>query len=109
MLSRSAGKGRAVAPVRPVHLGLGNFFRAHQCWYTEHAPDATDWGHAAFLGRSDSPIVGQLNTQQGLYTLVSRGGDEDRFEVIGSLSRVHAAADQDARGLTTSRSLSCRR
>ncbi len=43
-LSRTAGQGRAAAPVRLVHLGLGNFFRAHQCWYTEHAPDAADWG-----------------------------------------------------------------
>ena len=50
-LSRTAGTGRAAAPVRLVHLGLGNFFRAHQCWYTEHAPDAADWGIAAFTGR----------------------------------------------------------
>ena len=30
--------GRPAAPVRMVHLGLGNFTRAHQAWYTEHAP-----------------------------------------------------------------------
>lgn len=30
------------APVRHVHLGLGNFFRAHQAWYTAHAPDAAE-------------------------------------------------------------------
>ncbi len=95
-LSRSAGQGRAAAPVRLVHLGLGNFFRAHQCWYTEHAPDAAEWGIAGFLGRGDSPLVEQLNTQEGLYTLVSRGGDRDRFEVIGSLSRAHVAADHGA-------------
>ncbi|MFZ0120024.1 MAG: hypothetical protein WAN20_25505 [Pseudonocardiaceae bacterium] len=34
--------------MRIVHLGLGNFFRRHQCWYTEHAPDAANWGIAAF-------------------------------------------------------------
>ena len=50
-LSRAAGHGRPAAPVRIVHLGLGNFFRAHQAWYTEHAPDAADWGIAAFTGR----------------------------------------------------------
>ena len=43
--------GRPAAPVRIVHLGLGNFFRAHQAWYTEHAPDAAEWGIAAFTGR----------------------------------------------------------
>ena len=32
--------GRPAAPVRIAHLGPGNFFRAHQAWYTEHAPDA---------------------------------------------------------------------
>ena len=43
--------GRPAAPVRIAHLGPGNFFRAHQAWYTEHAPDAADWGIAAFAGR----------------------------------------------------------
>ena len=95
-LSRAAGQGRAAAPVRLVHLGLGNFFRAHQCWYTEHAPDAADWGFAAFTGRRRSPLVGELAEQEGLYTLVSRGGDADRFEVLGSLSRAHEATDSDA-------------
>lgn len=95
-LSRTAGQGRAAAPVRLVHLGLGNFFRAHQCWYTEHAGDAADWGYAAFTGRGSAPLVGELSEQQGLYTLVSRAADADRFEVLGSLSRAHAAAEQDA-------------
>ena len=40
------------APVRIVHLGLGNFFRAHAAWYTDRAPDADEWGIAAFTGRS---------------------------------------------------------
>ena len=39
-------------PVRLVHLGLGGFFRAHQAWYTGAAPDAEQWGIAAFTGRS---------------------------------------------------------
>jgi fructuronate reductase len=95
-LSRSAGPGRAAAPVRLLHLGLGNFFRAHPCWYTEHAADAARWGFAAFTGRSGSPLVGALNAQQGCYTLVSRGADADRFEVLGALSRAHPAADNDA-------------
>ena len=95
-LSRTAGQGRAAAPVRLVHLGVGNFFRAHPCWYTEHAPDAADWGFAAFTGRASAPMVGDLNEQQGLYTLVSRAADVDRFEVLSSLSRAHVAADQDA-------------
>jgi len=95
-LSRAAGHGRAAAPVRLLHLGLGNFFRAHQCWYTEHAPDAAEWGIAAFTGRDSSARVEALNRQQGLYTLVSRGRDRDRLELVSSLSHAHVAGDNDA-------------
>ena len=95
-LTRVAVPGRAAAPVRVVHLGLGNFVRAHQCWYTSHAPDAADWGIAAFTGTSSRPLVSWLNSQQGLYTLVTRAPDADQFEVLSSLSRAHAADEHDA-------------
>lgn len=74
-------------PIRIAHLGTGNFFRAHQAWYTEHASDASDWGIAAFAGRSGG-IVDELATQDGLYTLVVRAADGDHPEVISSLSAV---------------------
>ena len=64
--------GRAAPPVRLVHLGLGNFFRAHQAWYTDRAPDADDWGIAAFTGRC-AELADALTAQDGLYTLVTRG------------------------------------
>jgi fructuronate reductase len=95
LLSR-AGHGRPAAPVRLVHLGLGNFFRAHPAWYTDSAPDAEDWGIAAFTGRGDSPLLGQLAAQDGLYTLVARAADRDRFEVVSSLSRAHSSSDHEA-------------
>ena len=44
--------------------------------------------------RRSSPTT--LNAQDGLYTLVTRAGDGDRFEVVGSLARAHAAAEHDA-------------
>ena len=71
-LSRASGHGRPAAPVRIVHLGVGNFFRAHQAWYTEHAPDADQWGIAAFTGRS-AAMADALRPQDGLYTLITRG------------------------------------
>ena len=83
ILSRAAGHGRPAAPVRLVHLGLGNFFRAHQAWYTEHAPDAEQWGIAAFEGRG-SRLAQALAAQDGLYTLITRAAAGDRFDVIGS-------------------------
>lgn len=94
-LSRASGHGRPVAPVRIVHLGVGNFFRAHQAWYTEHAPDAAEWGIAAFTGRSPA-MADALRPQDGLYTLITRGTDGDSYEVISSLSAVHSSAEHEA-------------
>jgi fructuronate reductase len=94
-LSRAAGHGRPAAPVRLVHLGLGNFYRAHQAWYTDRVPDAGDWGYAAFTGRR-AELADALNAQEGLYTLITRAADGDRFEVLSSISRAHAGADHEA-------------
>jgi fructuronate reductase len=94
-LTRSAG----ALPVRHVHLGLGNFFRAHQAWYSTHAPDAVEWGIAAFTGRrtdrSDA-LAAALDAQGGLYTLVTRAADGDRFEVVSSLASIHLVDDHEA-------------
>lgn len=81
--------------MRIVHVGLGNFFRAHQAWYTDRAPDAAEWGIAAFTGRSPA-LADALTPQDGLYTLITRAADGDTFDVISSLTAVHAAADHDA-------------
>jgi fructuronate reductase len=81
--------------VRMVHLGLGNFFRAHQAWYTEHAADAGDWGYAAFTGRSPQ-LAEALREQGGAYTLVTRAAEGDSFELINALSAVHPADDHAA-------------
>ncbi|WP_245558816.1 mannitol dehydrogenase family protein [Aestuariimicrobium kwangyangense] len=93
-LARSTDS-RAAAPVRIVHLGVGNFFRAHQAWYTEQAHDAGEWGIAAFTGRS-AAIADELAPQEGLYTLVTQHPEGNQYSVIGSLSAVHPAADLQA-------------
>ena len=94
-LRRSAGG----PPVRLVHLGLGNFFRAHQAWYTTNASDAAEWGIAAFTGRSTERSharAAALRLQDGLYTLITRAADGDRFEVVRSLARIHVADEHAA-------------
>lgn len=93
-LSR-ATDGRTVAPVRIVHLGLGSFFRSHAAWYTDRAPDAAQWGIAAFTGRTASTAV-SLAGQDGLYTLLIRAPEGPRSEVVSSLSAVHAGDELDA-------------
>lgn len=81
--------------VRALHLGLGNFFRAHQAWYTQHAGDGNEWGIAAFTGLT-GPVAGILSNQDSLYTLDVRSPDGDEYEVIESLVAVHDADDRQA-------------
>jgi fructuronate reductase len=94
-LSRSLPDTPVAAPVRIVHLGVGNFHRAHQAWYTAHSPDAAQWGIAAFTGRR-TDMADALKPQDGLYTLITRSGEGDSFELIGALSAVHGAAEHEA-------------
>ena len=94
-LSRDAD-GRPAAPVRIVHLGVGNFFRAHAAWYTEHASDADRVGdrglHRSLAGHRREP--GRSRTAS---TRCSSAGRTARVpEVISSLSAVHASDDLDA-------------
>ena len=86
--------GRPKAPVRIVHLGLGNFFRAHTCWYTEHAPNSAQWGIAAFSGRT-ATHVDDLRSQGEVYALLVQG-PRCSAEIVSSLSAVHTAHELDA-------------
>nr|WP_247046359.1 mannitol dehydrogenase family protein [Arthrobacter rhizosphaerae] len=80
------------APVRIVHLGLGAFHRSHQAWYTQHSRDGAEWGIAAFTGRRPD-AADALAEQDGLYTLIERSGQEDSFEMIGSIVEAVDGAD----------------
>jgi fructuronate reductase len=91
----SRADSRSAAPVRHVHLGLGAFVRAHVAWYTDQAPDAAEWGIAAFTGHSTA-LVEQLTAQDCLYTLVVRGPEADSFSVVSSLSRAFPGTDGPA-------------
>lgn len=93
-LSRALPGMPAAPPVRMVHLGLGNFHRAHQAWYTAGAPDAAEWGIAAFTGRRPGTAA-DLAPQDGLFTLITRGAEGDAFEVVGTVAAVHPATDHE--------------
>ncbi len=86
--------GRTAAPVRIIHLGTGNFFRAHGAWYTEHASDADLWGIAGFPGRTtleprESARDDAMDEQEGLYQLDIQAPDGDKVEVISSISKTY--------------------
>jgi fructuronate reductase len=77
-----------------VHLGLGNFHRAHQAVYTEDAPEP--WGICGVtMRRRDT--VDLLAPQDGLYSLLTRGPSEDSVRVVGVLREVFSAAEHPAR------------
>ncbi|TDD68983.1 mannitol dehydrogenase family protein [Jiangella aurantiaca] len=80
----AAGEVLPAPPERIVHLGLGAFHRAHQAWYTARADDAAEWGIVGFTGRSPA-MADLLGAQGGVYTLVERRTDSDRFSHVGSV------------------------
>ncbi|BFM19525.1 mannitol dehydrogenase family protein [Gilvimarinus japonicus] len=88
---------RASARAGIVHLGIGAFHRAHQAWYTEALLNkgATDW---QIIGASlRSPTVkNQLAAQDGLYTIVERGADGEKFQVMGAVKEVLVGPESPA-------------
>jgi len=77
-----------------VHLGLGNFFRAHQAWYTALAPDSQQWGIAAFAGRSHQ-LADAMSAQDGLYTLITSAAQVDQAMVVGSVPLTFSGTDDE--------------
>ena len=59
-----AEHGRPAAPVRIIHLGIGNFTRAHQAWYTDAAPDAA--GAAAALSSATGVLRSLVGAGTGI-------------------------------------------
>ena len=81
---------RAAAPAAGiVHLGLGNFHRAHQAVYTDAAVAAHggDWGIIGVASRS-SAIPDAMHAQDMLYTVVEISPEGSKF----SVPRVHTDA-----------------
>ena len=95
--------GFDLARVAPgiVHLGLGNFHRAHMARYVhnlmEKRPDALQWGIiGAGLMPGDRRMQESLAPQDNLYTLVERSFTEEAVTVIGSLAAVVFAGESSA-------------
>jgi fructuronate reductase len=82
---------------RIVHIGLGNFHRAHQCWWTgvvAHPDDAEQWSVTAFTGRHpDAAAV--LSAQGCRYTLVERDSHAERLEIVTALHEAYDGADME--------------
>ncbi|HZC92158.1 MAG TPA: mannitol dehydrogenase family protein [Mycobacterium sp.] len=81
-----------------VHIGAGNFHRAHQAVYFDDlacSGISTDWGVTGVsLHSPDARDL--LSTQDGLYTVVERGHDDPTARVVGSIGSIHYAPNDSA-------------
>lgn len=75
-----------------VHLGIGNFHRAHQAIYTEEAVAGAggEWGICGVTLQGDVAKRDALAAQEGLYSVVERGPDAERVTVVRILREVLA-------------------
>lgn len=84
-----------------LHLGLGNFHRAHQAVFTAHALDETGddrWGIVGAASRSTT-VVDALRTQQGAYTVLTLSPARPEVAVVDVHEDLLVAA-QDPERLT---------
>ena len=98
-LGRDARPGLGARPgVGIVHLGIGAFHRAHQAVYTAEAieRDGGDWGILGVAQRRPAAVEA-LGPQEGLFSLVERGPDEDEVTVLASVRDVLLAPEEPDR------------
>ena len=84
-----------------VHIGVGNFHRAHQAYYTEELLNrgAADWGICGVgILEKDAKMGQVLAEQDGFYTLVIKHPEGPwKMQVIGSITEyIHAPRDPDS-------------
>jgi Mannitol dehydrogenase Rossmann domain len=67
-----------------VHIGVGRFHRAHQAVYLDDLAGRgnTEWGEIG-VGLRSPATRDALGPQNCLFTVVERGGLEDRARVVG--------------------------
>ncbi|PWR01235.1 mannitol dehydrogenase [Meridianimarinicoccus roseus] len=72
-----------------VHIGVGNFHRAHQAWYLHRLMQqglARDWAIVgAGVRPDDAAMRDRLRAQDCLTTLIELGPDHSKAEVCGSM------------------------
>lgn len=75
-----------------VHLGIGNFHRAHEAVYTEEAMLAAggDWAICGVTLQGDVTKRDTLMSQDGLYSVVERGPTGVKTTVVRTLREVLA-------------------
>jgi mannitol 2-dehydrogenase len=81
-----------------VHIGAGNFHRAHQAVYLDDLASqgiSDQWGVTA-VSLHSRDVKDVLSAQDGLYTVVERGHDRQTARVVGSIGSYHYAPNDSA-------------
>ncbi len=81
-----------------VHIGAGNFHRAHQAVYFDdlaRSGISNRWGVTG-VSLQSRDVKDLLSAQDGLYTVVQRGQDRQLARVVGSIGSVHYAPNDGA-------------
>lgn len=78
-----------------LHIGLGAFCRAHLATYTEDVLErgARDWGIVG-VDMLSPDIRTAMKPQDCLYTVLTREGGQEDFQVVGAFLDVLATTDQ---------------
>ena len=79
---------------RIVHLGIGNFHRAHQAWYTQRSNALNDqpW-HITGVSLRSASVRDALRSQDFSYTLVIKSSLGSDFETMSVHDRVIVAPE----------------
>ncbi|MBB3999388.1 mannitol dehydrogenase family protein [Aureimonas pseudogalii] len=81
-----------------VHIGVGNFHRAHQCVYLDDlfaTGTGHEWGVTGLSVRSeDKALRDDLTAQDGLYTVTEVDEGVSRTRVVGSILRFVEPGDR---------------
>ncbi|CAE7944431.1 unnamed protein product [Symbiodinium sp. KB8] len=80
-----------------VHIGVGNFHRAHQCAFVDDAlelPGHESWGYSGVgLMPGDVRMRDVLKEQDMMFTLWQRGTDTEQVRVIGCYREYYLATE----------------
>jgi len=84
-----------------VHLGVGNFHRAHQAMYFDQLADLglTTWGLTG-VGLRNPTLKDALSVQDNLFTVVQQDGARSMARVVGSMVDYFYAPSESSRVLT---------
>jgi fructuronate reductase len=79
-----------------VHLGLGNFHRAHQAVYTEEAMLAAggDWAICGVTMRDNPAMQEAMAPQDNLYSVLTRDREGETVQIVRAIRKVLIAPRQ---------------